>query len=80
MLDEGETIRTVLPLPEDEDSWGALSVVFATATPVANTMAEVHTMMRYLQPRRLEALGLQQFDAWAATFGESVTALPVDAF
>ncbi len=52
-------------------------VVFATATPVANTMAEVHTMMRYLQPLRLEALGLQQFDAWAATFGESVTALEI---
>ncbi|WP_273284634.1 DEAD/DEAH box helicase [Methylibium petroleiphilum] len=52
-------------------------VVFATATPVANTMAEVHTMMRYLQPRRLAALGLQQFDAWAATFGESVTALEI---
>lgn len=52
-------------------------VVFATATPVANTMAEIHTMQRYLQPRRLEALGLQQFDAWAATFGESVTALEI---
>jgi len=52
-------------------------VVFATATPVANTMAEIHTMMRYLQPHRLEELGLQQFDAWAATFGESVTALEI---
>jgi hypothetical protein len=52
-------------------------VVFATATPVANTMAEIHTMMRYLQPRRLQELGLQQFDAWAATFGESVTALEI---
>jgi len=52
-------------------------VVFATATPVANTMAEIHTMMRYLQPQRLEELGLQQFDAWAATFGESVTALEI---
>jgi N12 class adenine-specific DNA methylase len=52
-------------------------LVFATATPVANTMAEVHTMMRYLQPNRLEELGLQQFDAWAATFGESVTALEI---
>nr|WP_297383506.1 DEAD/DEAH box helicase [uncultured Roseateles sp.] len=52
-------------------------VVFATATPVANTMAEIHTMMRYLQPLRLEELGLQQFDAWAATFGESVTALEI---
>lgn len=52
-------------------------LVFATATPVANTMAEIHTMMRYLQPNRLEELGLQQFDAWAATFGESVTALEI---
>ena len=52
-------------------------VVFATATPVANTMAEIHTMQRYLQPRRLEELGLQQFDAWAATFGEQVTALEI---
>lgn len=52
-------------------------VVFATATPVANTMAEVHTMMRFLQPNRLVQLGLQQFDAWAATFGECVTALEI---
>lgn len=52
-------------------------VVFATATPLANTMAEIHTMQRYLQPRRLAQLGLQQFDAWAATFGESVTALEI---
>lgn len=52
-------------------------VVFATATPVANTMAEIHTMQRYLQPRRLAQLGLQQFDAWAATFGEQVTALEI---
>ncbi|MCL2590914.1 MAG: DEAD/DEAH box helicase [Betaproteobacteria bacterium] len=52
-------------------------VVFATATPVANTMAEIHTMMRYLQPARLTELGLYQFDAWAATFGEAVTALEI---
>lgn len=56
---------------------GHRGVVFSTATPVANTMAEIHTMMRYLQPNRLEELGLQQFDAWAATFGESVTALEI---
>lgn len=52
-------------------------IVFATATPVANTMAEMHTMMRYLQPNRLAELGLQQFDAWAATFGECVTAVEI---
>lgn len=52
-------------------------VVLSTATPVANTMAEIHTMQRYLQPKRLEELGLQQFDGWAATFGEAVTALEI---
>lgn len=52
-------------------------VVLSTATPVANTMAEIHTMQRYLQPQRLEKLGLQQFDSWAATFGEAVTALEI---
>ena len=52
-------------------------VVIATATPVANSMAEIHTFQRYLQPKRLEELGLEQFDAWAATFGETVTALEI---
>jgi N12 class adenine-specific DNA methylase len=52
-------------------------VVLATATPVANSMAEIHTFQRYLQPDRLEELGLEQFDAWAATFGETVTALEI---
>ncbi|MBW4651698.1 MAG: DEAD/DEAH box helicase family protein [Kaiparowitsia implicata GSE-PSE-MK54-09C] len=49
-------------------------LVFATATPIANTMAEVYTMQRYLQPQLLEDLGLSGFDAWASTFGETVTA------
>jgi N12 class adenine-specific DNA methylase len=52
-------------------------VVLSTATPVANSMAEIHTFQRYLQPNTLEALGLEQFDAWAATFGETVTALEI---
>jgi N12 class adenine-specific DNA methylase len=52
-------------------------VVLATATPIANTMAEVHTFQRFLQPNTLRELGLEQFDAWAATFGEAVTALEI---
>ena len=52
-------------------------VVLATATPVANSMAEIHTFQRYLQPKTLQRLGLEQFDAWAATFGETVTALEI---
>jgi N12 class adenine-specific DNA methylase len=52
-------------------------LVVATATPVANSMAEIHTFQRFLQPETLRSLGLEQFDAWAATFGETVTALEI---
>ena len=50
-------------------------VVFATGTPVSNSMAEMWTMQRYLQPGTLTEFSLQQFDTWAGNFGESVTAL-----
>jgi N12 class adenine-specific DNA methylase len=50
-------------------------VVFATGTPVTNTMAEMYTMQRYLQPEALRQRQLQHFDAWAGTFGETVTAM-----
>jgi N12 class adenine-specific DNA methylase len=54
---------------------GGRGVVFATGTPVSNTMAEMFTMLRYLAPDLLEERGLAHFDAWAANFAESVTAL-----
>ena len=54
---------------------GSKGVVFATGTPVSNSMVELYTMQRYLQHDRLEALGLGHFDAWAAAFGETVTAM-----
>jgi len=50
-------------------------VVFATGTPVTNTMAEMFTMQRYLQMDMLRRRNLQHFDAWAGTFGETVTAM-----
>ena len=50
-------------------------VVFATGTPIANTIAEMYTMMRYLQEPMLEEKGLQHFDAWAKTFGETTESL-----
>jgi N12 class adenine-specific DNA methylase len=50
-------------------------VVFATGTPISNTMAEMYTMLRYLSPELLEERGLAHFDAWAANFAEGVTAL-----
>lgn len=54
---------------------GGRGVVFATGTPVSNSMAELYTMQRYLQYNRLEEKGLQHFDSWASTFGETTTAI-----
>ena len=50
-------------------------VVFATATPVSNTLAEVYVMMKFLQLDTLEALGLAHFDAWVQTFAETSQSL-----
>ena len=54
---------------------GGKGTVFATGTPVSNSMTELYTMMRYLQSDTLSKMQLQHFDAWAANFGESVTAM-----
>ena len=54
---------------------GSRGIVFATGTPVSNSMTELYTMQRYLQHDTLERLGLGHFDSWAANFGETVTAL-----
>ncbi len=50
-------------------------VVFATGTPISNTMAEMFTMQRYLQMNTLRRNSLQHFDSWAGTFGEAVTSM-----
>jgi N12 class adenine-specific DNA methylase len=62
-----------------QEQGGGQGVVFATGTPVANTIAEMYTMMRYLQQPMLEAKGLQHFDAWAKTFGETTESLEQNA-
>jgi len=54
---------------------GGKGVVFATGTPISNSMTEMYTMQRYLQHDELEKIGLVHFDAWASTFGETVTAI-----
>ena len=59
-------------LDEITDSHG---VVFATGTPISNSMTEMYTMQRYLQYDRLRDMHLQHYDAWASTFGETVTAI-----
>ncbi len=54
---------------------GGKGIVFATGTPISNSMVELYTMQRYLQYSTLVERGLIQFDSWASTFGETVTAL-----
>ena len=54
---------------------GGKGVIFATGTPISNSMVELYTMQRYLQYGELEKRHIQQFDAWASTFGETVTAI-----
>ena len=58
-----------------DEQTGGRGTVFATGTPVSNSMAELYTMQRYLQYGELERLGFSHFDCWASTFGETVTAL-----
>ena len=53
-------------------------VVFATGTPLSNSMAELYTMQRYLRPSRLEKQGLYHFDAWASAFGQETTTMEID--
>lgn len=59
-------------IDEMTDSKG---VVFATGTPVSNSMTELYTMMRYLQHDTIQKKGLSHFDCWASTFGETTTAI-----
>ena len=54
---------------------GGRGVVFATGTPVSNSMTELYTMQRYLQYDRLQELGMAHFDCWASRFGETCTSL-----
>ena len=54
---------------------GGKGVIFATGTPIANSMVEMYTLMRYLQYDTLQRMELGSFDAWASTFGEKVTAV-----
>lgn len=57
---------------------GGKGVIFATGTPISNSMVEMYTMQRYLQYNTLEKAGLVEFDAWASTFGETVASIELD--
>ena len=52
-------------------------VVFATGTPVSNSMSELFVMMRYLEPKELQRQGVSDFDSWAATYGEIISSLEI---
>lgn len=58
-----------------QEKTGGRNVIFATGTPVSNSMAEMYIMQKYLAPNRLKELGIYHFDAWAANFGQVVTNL-----
>lgn len=57
---------------------GGRGIVFATGTPVSNSMTELYTVMRYLQYSTLQQKGLTHFDCWASTFGETTTSIELD--
>lgn len=57
---------------------GGRGIVFATGTPISNTMVEMYVMQQFLQKDTLEQLGIYHFDSWAANFGEQTTALELD--
>ena len=54
---------------------GGRGIVFATGTPISNSMTEMYSIQRYLQYDRLQEMGMGQFDSWASRFGETTTAL-----
>ena len=58
-----------------EELTGGRGIVFATGTPISNSMTEMYTMQRYLQYETLRSKGLTHFDAWASTFGETITSI-----
>ena len=58
-----------------DEMTGGRGITFATGTPISNSMTEMYTMMRYLQFHTLQENGIDAFDSWASTFGETVTAI-----
>jgi N12 class adenine-specific DNA methylase len=54
---------------------GNKGTIFATGTPVSNSITEMYTMQRYLQYDKLSAMNLTHFDAWASTFGETTSSI-----
>ncbi len=59
----------------NEISQGRCAIIYASGTPISNSMSEMYTMQRYLQPDRLRYEGLGFFDSWASTFGKTVTSV-----
>jgi len=58
-----------------DEKTGGKGVIFATGTPITNSMAELYTVQRYLQYDTLQRNNLVHFDAWASTFGETATSI-----
>ena len=72
---EAQKARSFYEVPLFDEITGGRGIVFATGTPISNSMVELYTIQRYLQMNALQKQGLQHFDSWAANYGETVTAI-----
>ena len=70
-------LRRVHEGPLSDERNPGHGVTFATGTPISNTMVEMYTMQRFLDPEGLQSAGIEHFDAWAATFGEVVDTMEI---
>ena len=68
-----KSLDLFIKIKQINESSNYRNLVLATATPVMNSLAEVYTMQRYLQPQRLRDLGFENFDNWYATFAQAKT-------
>ena len=73
--DSNRAFDMFLKLRYLQEGSGGRGAVFATGTPISNSLAEMYTMLRYLAPQMLEQRNVNHFDAWAANFAEAVTSL-----
>ena len=70
-----EKLRPFMKCRYLDELTGGRGAIFATGTPISNSMVELYTIQRYLQYRTLQEMGLSHFDDWASNFGETVTAI-----
>ncbi|MCH5199706.1 MAG: AAA family ATPase [Oscillospiraceae bacterium] len=71
----GKSMQLLMKCKYLDEITGGKGIVFASGTPISNSMAEMYTLMRYLQADKLQELGINSFDQWASVFGETTTSM-----